>query len=199
VMLFAVAEQSDYLVELSRHVQRRAIELAAAWPPALSHLRLSVNVTSADMARTAFVRTLTGFLAKAEFPAARLTVEITESGVMHDLPAAAATLNRLRALGCRVAIDDFGTGYSSLAWLKELPADYLKIDKGLAGDSIKSAKGEMVVSSIIALARSLGMSVIVEGVETEAHLAQLRDQGCSHYQGYLCSPPIATAELVGLV
>lgn len=199
VTLFAVAEQSDYLVELSRHVQRRAINLAAAWPDELSHLRLSVNVTSADMARTAFVRTLLDYLTKAEFPPARLTVEVTESGIMHDLQSAAATLSRLRAAGCRVAIDDFGTGYSSLAWLKELPADYLKLDKGLAGDMIASSKGQMVVSSVIALARSLGLSVIAEGVETEDHLAQLRDQGCSHYQGYLCSPPVTTAELLAMV
>ena len=199
VTLFAVAAQSDYLVELSRHVQRRAINLAAAWPESLAHLRLSINVTSADMTRTAFVRTLLDYLTKADFPTTRLTVEVTESGVMHDLQSAAATLNRLRAAGCRVAIDDFGTGYSSLAWLKELPADYLKLDKGLAGDMIASSKGEMVVSSVIALARSLGLSVIAEGVETEAHLARLRDQGCSHYQGYLCSPPITSAELVALI
>ncbi len=197
--LFAVAEQSDYLVELSRHVQRRAIDMAMAWPASLAHLRLSINVTSADMTRTAFVRTLLGFLTKAGFPAARLTVEVTESGIMHNLAGAAATLNRLRAAGCRVAIDDFGTGYSSLAWLKELPADYLKLDKGLAGDMIASPKGQMVVSGIIALARSLGLSVIAEGVETQAHLDQLRDQGCALYQGYLCSPPVTTEKLLPLV
>ena len=196
--LFAVAERSDYLTALSAHVQRRAAMIAAAWPQSLSHLRVAINLTSADIARPDFVTGFFEMIDASGFARDRLTVEITESGLMEDLGSAALVLADLRAGGCRVAIDDFGTGYSSLAYLKALPLDYLKIDKQLAGDISGSTRDRIVVRGVIDMARSLGLSVIAEGVESEDQLALLAAEGCNYYQGFLFSGPVGVDELLKL-
>lgn len=198
VTLFAVAETSDYLTALSSHVQRRAIEQAVAWPTALGHLRLSVNVTANDIARSGFADTFLEMVDALQFPRSRLTVEVTESGLIDDLGLAAGLLADLRAGGCRVAIDDFGTGYSSLAYLKALPLDYLKIDKKLAQDIAGTPRDRIVVRGVIDMARSLGLAVVAEGVETEEQLALLAREGCNYYQGFLCAEPLDIAALISM-
>ncbi|AYJ87781.1 EAL domain-containing protein [Sphingomonas paeninsulae] len=197
--LFSVAERSDYLTALSAHVQRRAAMKAAAWPEVLQSLRLSVNVTAEDIARPGFADTFLAMIDETGFPRDRLTVEITENGLIDDLAAAAALLATLRASGCRVAIDDFGTGYSSLAYLKALPLDYLKIDKHLAQDITGTARDRIVVRGVIDMARSLGLAVIAEGVETEEQLTLLAREGCNYYQGFLCAVPLGVGALADLV
>ena len=188
--LFSVAEGSDYLAQLSDHVQRKAIVAAAAWPEALAHLRLSVNITAADIVRPGFAAQFLALVRESGFAPERLTVEVTESGLIEDLAGAASLLAELRGGGLRVAIDDFGTGYSSLAYLKALPLDYLKIDKRLCQDIAGSTRDRIVVRSVIDMARSLGLDVIAEGVETEEQLGLLAEEGCTLYQGFLCSPPV---------
>ncbi len=195
VTLFNVAERSDYLTQLSDHVQRKAIAAAAEWPEALATLRLAVNITAADIVRPGFAEQFLALVEESGFPPDRLTVEVTESGLIEDLNAAATLLARLRQGGLRVAIDDFGTGYSSLAYLKALPLDYLKIDKRLSEDIAGSARDRIVVRSVIDMARSLGLGVIAEGVESEEQLALLAQEGCTVYQGFLCSPPVDVAAL----
>ncbi|MEA3060609.1 MAG: hypothetical protein QOJ94_390, partial [Sphingomonadales bacterium] len=197
--LFGVAERSDYLAQLSDHVQRKAVTAAAAWPAALSHLRLSVNITAADIVRPGFAAQFLALVGESGFAPGRLTVEVTESGLIEDLAAAAALLASLRQGGLRVAIDDFGTGYSSLAYLKALPLDYLKIDKRLVEDIGGSARDQVVVRSVIDMARSLGLEVIGEGVESEEQLSLLAREGCTLYQGFLCSPPVDVEALAALV
>ena len=197
--LFSVAERSDYLAALSEHVQRRAIAAAACWPATLDRLRLSVNITAADIQRPGFADQFLDLVRDSGFPAERLTVEVTESGLIEDLAGAAALLARLRSGGLRVAIDDFGTGYSSLAYLKALPLDYLKIDKRLSQDIAGSTRDRIVVRSVIDMARSLGLGVIAEGVETGEQLALLAEEGCTLYQGYLCAPPLDSEALAALV
>lgn len=197
--LFAAAERSDYLTQLSAHVQKKAVDMAKAWPAALAKVRLAVNVTAADMAAPDFAEQFLAMVDASGFPRSRLTVEVTESGLIEDLSAAASLLARLRAAGLRVAIDDFGTGYSSLAYLKALPLDYLKIDRRLSQDIAGSTRDRVVVRSVIEMARSLGLAVIAEGVETEEQLSLLAREGCNYYQGFLCSPPVDVAALVELV
>ncbi len=197
--LFAAAERADLGIALSDHIQRVALERAAAWPAALERLRLSINVTAADLARQGFT---TAFLDRVEasgFARARVTVEIVETGLMADLDRAAAILARLRGAGCRIAIDDFGTGYSSLAYLKALPIDYLKIDRSLTRDITGSDRDRVIVRGVIAIARSLGLETIAEGVETEDERALLASDGCDLYQGFLCSEPVASEGLADLV
>ncbi len=197
--LFAVAERSDYLTALSAHVQRRAATIAAGWPEGLATLRLAINLTSADIARADFVASFFAMIDSTGFPRSRLTVEVTESGLIEDLASAATVLASLRAGGCRVAIDDFGTGYSSLAYLKALPLDYLKIDKDLASDITGSTRDRIVVRGVIDMARSLGLAVVAEGVETEEQLALLAADGCNYYQGFLFAQAVSVEELVRLV
>ncbi len=197
--LFAVAEKSDYMLELSAHVQREAAFQSARWPASLSNLRLSINVTAQDIAKPAFVTAFLAMIEESRFPRDRLTVEVTETGLMEDLSVASEILSALRAQGCRVAIDDFGTGYSSLAYLKALPLDYLKIDRGLSVDIAGSARDSVVVRGVIDMARSLGLSVIAEGVETEEQLGLLAREGCNLYQGFLCAKPMTTDKLIALV
>ncbi|CAN5282371.1 hypothetical protein BH09PSE3_BH09PSE3_27320 [soil metagenome] len=197
--LFSVAKRSDYLTALSGHVQRQAATKAAAWPEVLQNLRLSVNVTAEDIARSGFADTFLATIDRTGFPRSRLTVEITENGLIEDLGTAATLLSTLRAGGCRVAIDDFGTGYSSLAYLKALPLDYLKIDKHLAQDIAGSPRDRIVVRGVIDMARSLGLAVIAEGVETEEQLTLLAQEGCNYYQGFLCARPMTADALAALV
>ncbi|HEU4970039.1 bifunctional diguanylate cyclase/phosphodiesterase [Sphingomonas sp.] len=197
--LFGAAERADLVVPLSELVQRRALEAAAAWPDALAGLRLSVNVTAADLARPDFAEHMLAAIDASGFARDRVTAEVTEEGLIEDLGAAAAALARLRQGGCRAAVDDFGTGYSSLAYLKALPLDYLKLDRRLSQDIAGSARGRVVVRSVIDMARALGLGVIAEGVETEEQLALLAAEGCTLYQGFLCSGPVGMAELVRLL
>ena len=196
--LFAAAARADLAIGLSDHIQRVALAQAAAWPAALASLRLSINLTPADIARPGFADIFLDRVDASGFPRSRLTVEITENGLIEDLGAAAALLATLRQAGCRVAIDDFGTGYSSLAYLKALPLDYLKIDKKLAQDIAGSTRDRIVVRGVIDMARSLGLSVIAEGVETPAQLDLLAKEGCQYYQGFLCAGPVDAAALAAL-
>lgn len=197
-ILFATAERSDYMLPLSAHIQAEALRQAAAWPIALARLRLSINVTAADIAQPNFMSDLLATVDRSGFPRKRLTVEITESGLIRDVGGAAALLRALRGEGLAVAIDDFGTGYSSLAYLKNLPLDYLKIDSGLAQDIAGTARDRIIVRGIIHMAKSLGLKVIAEGVETEEQLDLLSREGCDYYQGFLRSAGVASADLVKL-
>ncbi|MFD1105574.1 putative bifunctional diguanylate cyclase/phosphodiesterase [Sphingobium olei] len=198
-ILFATAERSDYVLPLSAHIQAEALRQAAAWPRALSDLRLSINLTAADIAQPGFLPGLLGLVDASGFPRGRLTVEITESGLIDDVAAAGALLTALRAEGLAVAIDDFGTGYSSLAYLKNLPLDYLKIDSGLAQDIAGTARDRIIVRGVIHMAKSLGLKVIAEGIETEEQLGLLAREGCDYYQGFLRSAGVASADLINLV
>ena len=197
--LFAAADRADLGLALSDHIQRLALETAAAWPEPLSSQRLSINLTAADIARPGFADIFLDRVDAARFARGRLTVEITESGLIDDLGAAAQLLATLRHAGCRVAIDDFGTGYSSLAYLKALPLDYLKIDKKLAQDITGSPRDRVVVRGVIEMARSLGLTVIAEGVETEEQLDLLAKEGCQYYQGFLCAEPLTGIALQELI
>ncbi len=198
-ILFQTAERSDYMLPLSTHIQGEALRQAAAWPRALSNLRLSINVTAADIAQPTFMADLLAMVDNSGFPRSRLTVEITESGLIQDVDSAAALLRSLRAEGLAVAIDDFGTGYSSLAYLKSLPLDYLKIDSGLAQDIAGTARDRIIVRGVIHMAKSLGLKVIAEGVETEQQLDLLSREGCDYYQGFLRSAGVSSADLINLV
>jgi len=197
--LFAAADRADLGIALSDHIQALALRRVAAWPVALAALRIAINVTAADIARADFAGQLLARIAASGVARARVTVEITETGLIGDLEAAAALLATVRGAGCRVAIDDFGTGYSSLAYLAALPLDYLKIDRRLTQDIDGSERDRIVVRGVIAMARSLGLETIAEGVETEAQRALLAAEGCTYYQGFLCAEPLDDAALAARV
>ncbi len=197
--LFGAADRSDYLLPLSLHIQQRALMEAGQWPDALDALRLSINITSVDLAQEDFLNRLLGMIRESGFPPQRLTVEITESGLIENVERAAGLLHHLRDHGIKVAIDDFGTGYSSLAYLKALYPDYLKIDHSLSRDILGPSRDRIILRTIIEMARALALTVIAEGVESEEQLTLLAREGCEIYQGFLRSPAISSAELVELV
>lgn len=197
--LFAAAERAHLMGPLAEHIQQQALALAQAWPIQLQTLRLSVNVSAGEIARPDFASGLLARIDASGFPRTRVTLEVTEEGLIEDLGPAGDALAELRAGGCRVAVDDFGTGYSSLAYLKALPLDYLKLDKRLSQDITGSPRDRIVVRSVIDMARSLGLGVIAEGVETEEQLEMLAAEGCTLYQGFLCSEPVGVSELARLV
>lgn len=197
--LFAAADRADLGIALSDHIQRLVLARAVAWPEALSALRVSLNLTAADITRPGFAALFLARVDASGFPRGRLTVEITETGLIEDLAIASVLLAELRGAGCRVAIDDFGTGYSSLAYLKDLPLDYVKIDKALVRDIGGSQRDRVVVAGAITMARSLGLSVIAEGVETPDQLELLAACGTRLYQGFLLSEPVGEAALLELM
>ena len=197
--LFEAADRADFLLPLSRHIQYRALEEAGQWPESLASLRLSVNVTAVDLAQADFTAHMLDMVDASGFPRDRVTVEITESGLIENIEQAGALLMALRREGLRVAIDDFGTGYSSLAYLKALHPDYLKIDHSLSRDILGTPRDRIILRAIIAMARSLALTVIAEGVESEQQLTLLAREGCDIYQGFLRSRAVTSAELVEMV
>jgi EAL domain-containing protein (putative c-di-GMP-specific phosphodiesterase class I) len=128
-----------------------------------------------------------------------LVFEITESTVMHNPGRAVALLNELKEMGIRLAIDDFGTGYSSLAYLKRFPIDCLKIDRSFVSDIPRDAGNTAITQAIVAMAHSLGLKVIAEGVETHEQLAFLREHGCDEVQGFYFSTAVPESEATALL
>ena len=182
-----VAEESGLIVELGAWVLRRVGRyLRECNDPALRKLRVSVNVSAAQLAdeptRAALVEIL-----KAE-DAARLTLEITESALVADRDGVHAFLGIATNLGFRTALDDFGTGFSSLSYLRDFHFDVLKVDKSFV-DNLQDARHFGLVASIVSMGRILGMQVVAEGVEEEAQVRKLRQIGCDYAQGYYYAKP----------
>ena len=194
--LFDAADRADLGIALSDHIQRLVLARAVAWPEVLGTLRVSLNLTAADITRPGFAALFLARIDESGFPRGRLTVEITETGLIEDLAAASALLAELRGAGCRVAIDDFGTGYSSLMQLRQLPFTDVKIDRMFVADMVRSKDSLVIVRTIIDLAHGLGLTATAEGVETADQLAMLRELKCDVVQGYLIAQPLAPGDLV---
>ncbi len=198
-VLFAAAERADLGLVLSDHIQGLVLARIAAWPESLSHVRVALNITAGDLGRPGFAYSFLRRVGASGVACDRLTVEVTESGAIHNLDRAAAILTDLRAAGLRVALDDFGTGYSSLAYLTTLPLDYLKLDKALALGIERTRRHRGVVRAVMTLARSLGLAVVAEGIETDTQRQLLAAEGCAFYQGFLLAPALDDAALAAMV
>src|SRR5688500_2486825 len=197
--LFERAAAAGLAARLSRLVQRKALRAAATWEGELKTLHLSINLLPQDLARPGYDQWLLDEIECVGIDPTRITVEITESALLSDSDSIAERLSRLRSAGIRVAVDDFGTGYASLAYLTSLPLDILKIDRGLIADIVGGARDRIVVKAMIALARELDLTVVVEGVESTAQLALLAEWGCDLYQGFLGAGPLDEIELARFV
>ena len=191
--LFAAADRCDLREELSHLIQEGAINLAARWPAALNNLRLAVNLGAEELTDNYGPRLLE-LLSQSGFAPDRLTLELTEESLIRDLDLAAGQLELLRAMGVRIAVDDFGTGYSSLAYLKALPLDYLKLDKGMTPDIVGTGKDRVILRAVIAMAKALDISIIAEGVERPEELEMLKAEGCDYFQGFLRAPPLSPGD-----
>jgi len=187
----ALAEEIGIIAEIDEYVLRQVCKQLLAWDLAgWSVPRVAVNLSVQELEADVFLARVESILAETGVAPARLEFEVTESMVMQAPEQAVQVLGRLKALGVGLAMDDFGTGYSSLAYLKRLPLDRLKIDRSFVGDIGRSSNDEAIVRAIIALAASLGLETVAEGVEQQQHVAFLSAERCDIGQGYLLGRPL---------
>ncbi len=192
-----LAEETGLILEIGEWVVRRACSQARAWlEMGIAPLRMSVNLSSRQFWQQPLVEVVTAALAEAGLDPRWLVLEITESVLLQHNAETLAALRALKELGVGVAIDDFGTGYSSLSYLKRFPLDILKIDQSFVRDIEEGRSDPVIISAIIAMARSLGLRTVAEGVETARQLEFLREEGCEEVQGFLLSPPLSAEEIV---
>lgn len=187
-----VAEESGLILEIGRWVLRTACRQVAAWRDAgFGAVHVSVNLSARQTRDPELMRHIIDVLRETRVTPAQLELEITETVLMENVHANMDLLHRLQAEGIRLSIDDFGTGYSSMAYLKRFPIDQVKIDRTFVRDIPGDGDDEAITTAIIAMAHSLGLSVVAEGVETEEQLSFLRKAGCDIMQGYYFSAPCA--------
>jgi predicted signal transduction protein with EAL and GGDEF domain len=195
-----LAEETGLIVPIGEWVLRTACAQARTWhgkwlPP----LRVAVNLSPRQFLRGDLPREVMRILRDTGLNPAHLELEVTESTVMHNAERAAATLEQLKAMGVSIAIDDFGTGYSSLAYLKRFPIDSLKIDRSFIADLPGDTDDAAITRGVIAMAHSLRLRVIAEGVETREQAEFLREHGCDEMQGNYVSPPLPEQRFMGLL
>jgi diguanylate cyclase (GGDEF)-like protein/PAS domain S-box-containing protein len=192
-----LAEQSGVIVPLTVWVLETALRQGQAWLAAGHKFDVAVNLSARALREAALPETVERLLVTYGVAPAALTLEITESALMTDPTTALAVLRRLAACGVRLSIDDFGTGYSSLAYLKNLPVDEVKVDKSFVRGLGPRAEARdfAIVAAVLGMARSLGLDVVAEGVETESEWATLSGLRCDTVQGYLVSRPLPAPAL----
>ncbi len=186
-----LAEEAGLIVALGEWVLHMACQQNKAWQTAgLGDTRIAVNVSSRQFGEARLMQTIQKALQRSGLAPEYLTLELTENMLMDNARENLEALHQIKDMGIKLSIDDFGTGYSSLSYLKQFPLDELKVDRSFVSPIQTEADDAPIVTAIIAMAHSLGLSVVAEGVETEAQLAFLRARNCDVYQGYLCSKPI---------
>lgn len=191
-----LAEETGLITELSEHLMRAACREAVKWP---KHLRLSFNLSPKQLRDKLVGLRILAILNETGLPPHRLEIEVTEGSLIEDKARAQQLLNDLRQAGVRIAIDDFGTGYSSLYHLKEFRFDNLKIDRSFVMSMESGNENEVIVDTILQLAKGLGLVTTAEGIETEAHLAKLLASGCQQGQGYLFGRAVCGADVLTLI
>ncbi|MFD2754189.1 putative bifunctional diguanylate cyclase/phosphodiesterase [Comamonas terrae] len=197
----ALAEETGLIVELGEWVLHAACRQLAAWArhPRLAQLTLAINVSAKQFYRPEFVQQVLRALAEHGADPRLLKLELTESLLLSDVDNTIAKMAQLQVHGIGFSLDDFGTGYSSLAYLKRLPLNQLKIDRSFVHDVLTDPNDAAIARTIVALANSLGLRVMAEGVETQAQCQFLEVIGCFAWQGYLMSAPVPVAQFEELV
>jgi diguanylate cyclase (GGDEF)-like protein len=192
IEFIALAEESGAIIAIGECVVRQACEALAQWrmSPHLEHLTLSVNISPRQFVDADFVLRIEKILQDTGANPNRLCLEITEGIVMHDTDQVIEKMQRLCSMGLSFSIDDFGTGYSSLSYLQRLPLREMKIDKSFVDDLATNATSEAIVRTIVTLGTSMNITVIAEGVETDAQRILLTEIGCERMQGYLFAKPM---------
>lgn len=196
-----LAEETGLILPLGLWVLETACQQLVTWAaqPESAHLGVAVNVSAIQFCRPDFVEIVRGVLARSGANPHKLKLELTESLLLNDVEEIIAKMTVLKAWGIGFSLDDFGTGYSSLSYLKRLPLDQLKIDQSFVRDLLTDPNDAAIARTIVALARSLGLTVIAEGVETEEQRSCLAAQGCHAYQGYLFGRPLPAADFERLL
>lgn len=186
-----VAEEAGLIVEIGHWVTGAACAQLRSWAQeSLPAVPVAINLSAEEFYRGDPVAMIAEATARANVNASELEIEITESALMRDTSKVSESLQALKRLGVSLSVDDFGTGYSSLAYLKRFPLDTLKIDRSFVREIATDMDDAAICSAIIAMARSLGLNVVAEGVESDAQLRRLRTEGCDQIQGFLLSRPV---------
>ena len=196
-----IAEENGLILPIGYWVLQAACRQLARWThrPELAGLTLAVNVSARQLHQSDFVTQVLSALAASGANPQRLKLELTESLLAENIEGIIAKMTVLKEQGVGFSLDDFGTGYSSLSYLTRLPLDQLKIDQSFVRDCLVDANDAAIAKMVVALSGSLGLSVIAEGVESEAQRLVLARQGCHDYQGYLFGPPLPSAEFEKLL
>jgi EAL domain-containing protein (putative c-di-GMP-specific phosphodiesterase class I) len=191
-----VAEETGLILPIGTWVLESACKQLSKWATdsLRRELNLAVNVSQQQFEHDGFVDQVREILQRTGAPAERLKLELTESLLIRDIEASIRKMLSLKAMGVDFSLDDFGTGYSSLAYLTRLPLRQLKIDRSFTAQLPDNRNDTVIAQTIISMARSLSISVIAEGVETEAQRQFLEQHGCNTFQGFLFSKPVALAE-----
>ena len=194
-----LAEETGLILPLGLWVLETACAQLADWArrPETAHLTLAVNVSARQFHQPDFLDMVQDRLDRQPFPPDRLKLELTESLLLTHVEDTVATMNALKSVGLSLSLDDFGTGYSSLAYLKRLPLDQIKIDQSFVRDLLSDPSDAAIVRATLAMASSLGLEVIAEGVETPAQWTFLLEHGCCTFQGYLFGRPAPIEQLSG--
>ena len=191
------------IAEIGNWVMKEAVNQLAAWcrySPEMEDTYVSVNLSSAQLRDDGIVDRVADLLALSGLPGSSLCLELTESMAMQDPVASAEILGQLRHLGVGVALDDFGAEYSSLAYLKRLPATMLKIDKSFVDSLvIEDTADASLIAAVVAMAKSLGITTVAEGVESSIQAHRLLELGVDAVQGFLFSHPVAQDKLLEVV
>lgn len=187
-----VAEDTGLILPIGNWVLNEACREARNWPHDVS---VAVNLSPRQFSDPQLAFQVVGALASSGLSARRLELEITEGVTLGATQKVVETIDALRQLGIRLSLDDFGTGYSSLSYLRKFAFDKLKIDRSFVLDLEKNTESAAIVRAIVGMGRSIGMVIVVEGVETEAQLSILRAEGCDLVQGYFLSRPVASAQI----
>lgn len=194
-----LAERTGLVVPMGEWVLNEACRQAQIWRQRGQALVMAVNLSALQFKRGNLLETVAIALKESGLPAEFLELELTESILLQDVDVAIKTLRSLKEMGVKLSIDDFGTGYSSLSYLKRLAVNKLKIDQSFVRDLAEDVDSAAIVKAIIQLGHTLQLTVIAEGVETDAQLAFLRNYGCDEAQGYFFSRPIPAGEFVKLL
>ena len=191
-----LAEETGLIVPIGYWTLRKVCERLRRWKEQGLSLSIAVNLSAGQFHQPELVKELAAILWSTGAPAQHLELEITETMVMKDPDRAVGVMEQLRAMGVRLSIDDFGTGHSSLGYLKRFPIDRLKVDRSFVRELPHNGDDAAITRAVIALAHSLKMTVVAEGVEDQQQFDMLREQGCDEFQGYFCRPPLPEAELL---
>jgi EAL domain-containing protein (putative c-di-GMP-specific phosphodiesterase class I) len=202
VEFIPLAEETGLIIPLSHWIFETACGQMADWCqrwPAARRLRMNVNVAAAQFEQAEFPDQVEAILQRTGLAAPNLGLEVTESLLLANVEVVLNTLSTLQRRGISVSVDDFGTGYSSLSYLKRFPINTLKIDKSFVENIDIDHDDVSIVTAIIQIAKSLGMTVVAEGVETEFQAQRLQDLGCDAIQGFLMAPSLSAAQAEAMV